>query len=122
MRGIRGAITISKDHPEEILSATKELLRAILDANPTLEIEDIGSVLFTVTPDLTSEFPAKAARLMGWNAVPLMCMQEIPVAGSLPKCIRVLINWNTNLRQREINHIFLKDAASLRPDLKEGLS
>jgi chorismate mutase len=117
VRGIRGAITVSADFPEKILSATIELLQAITNANPSLVPEDIGSVLFTVTEDLVSEFPAKAARMMGWNNVPLMCMREIPVPGSLPHCIRVLITWNTSLQQKDINHIFLGDASSLRPDL-----
>ncbi|HDS01031.1 MAG TPA: chorismate mutase [candidate division Zixibacteria bacterium] len=121
-RGIRGAITIEQDKPEEIISATCELLQAILDANPTLRAENIGSVIFTVTPDIVSEFPAKAARVLGWKSVPLMCMQEIPVPGSLSKCIRVLVSWNTKLKQKDVNHIYLKDAVSLRPDLMEGVS
>jgi chorismate mutase len=117
VRGIRGAITVTGDYSENILTATTELLQAIMTANPSLTTEDIGCVLFTVTEDLISEFPAKAARMMGWQYVPLMCMREIPVPGSLPHCIRVLIYWNTDLQQKDINHIFLGDASSLRPDL-----
>jgi chorismate mutase len=120
VRGIRGATTTEKDDEVAILAATGELLDAILHANPTLTTEDLTSVLFTVTPDLTSVYPAKAARLMGWGSVPLMCAQEIPVIGSLPLCIRVLLTWNTPLSQKEIKHIYLNKAAVLRPDLKSG--
>ena len=118
-RGIRGAITTSSDYPAEILSATKELLQEILNNNPSLLPEDIASAIFTVTEDIVSSFPAKAAREIGWNLVPLMCMREIPVPGSLPFCIRVLIHWNTDLAQNEINHVYLGEAQKLRPDLKE---
>lgn len=119
-KGVRGATTISTDNPEDILSATEEMLHAMFNANPTLEAEDIGSALFTVTEDIISAFPAKAARSLGWQHVPLMCMREIPVPGSLPRCIRVLILWNTNLSQQEINHVYLRDAVTLRPDLQES--
>lgn len=122
VRGIRGAITVTEDISENILAATTELLQAILGANPSLTKEDVGCVLFTVTEDLVSEFPAKAARMMGWQDVPLMCMQEIPVPGGLPRCIRVLVYWNTDLHQKDINHIFLGDASSLRPDIQECVS
>ncbi|MBW8012862.1 MAG: chorismate mutase [Chloroflexi bacterium] len=119
VQGVRGAITTTSDQPDDILSATKELLQAILKANPSLISNDIGSTLFTVTEDLTSVFPAKAAREFGWQDVPLMCSREIPVPGSLPRCIRVLLHWNTNLKQKEINHVYLREAISLRPDLQE---
>ncbi len=119
-RGVRGATTISDDNPADVLSATEDMLHAMFTANPTLEAEDIGAVMFTVTEDITSEFPAKAARNLGWQHVPLMCMQETPVPGSLPRCIRVLMLWNTKLTQQEINHVYLRDAVSLRPDLKES--
>jgi chorismate mutase len=120
VRGIRGATTTEKDNEEAILAATGELLAAILDANPTLVPEDLASALFTVTPDLKAVYPAKAARQLGWNSVPLMCAQEIPVTGSLPLCIRVLLTWNTPLSQKDIRHIYLKKAAVLRPDLTSG--
>lgn len=120
VRGIRGATTTEKDNEEAILTATGELLAAILDANPTLVPEDLASALFTVTPDLKAVYPAKAARQLGWNSVPLMCAQEIPVTGSLPLCIRVLLTWNTPLSQKDIRHIYLKKAAVLRPDLTSG--
>jgi chorismate mutase len=117
LRGVRGAITVEHDQPEEILAASGELLAAILQANPALQPEDLASAIFTVTGDLCSAYPAKAARQMGWNEVPLMCALEIPAPGGLPRCIRVLLHWNTDLPQRAIHHVYLKDAASLRPDL-----
>ena len=119
LRGIRGAITVPNDTPNEILSATKELLGEILEANPFMESVNIASAIFTVTHDLKSVFPAQAARELGWKEVPLMCMQEIPVPGSLPNCIRVLLHVNTDLEQKEINHIYLREAKKLRPDLEE---
>ena len=117
LRGVRGAITVERDRPEEILAAAGELLAAILQANPTLEPGDLASAIFTVTGDLCSVYPAKAARQMGWTEVPLMCALEIPVPGGLQRCIRVLLHWNTDLPQQTIHHIYLKEAASLRPDL-----
>jgi len=116
-RGIRGATTVSADEPELILEATRELLEAILGANTSMQPEDVGSAIFTVTDDLKSTFPAQAARQMGWGLVPMMCAREIPVPGSLPRVIRVLVHWNTELPQNEITHIYLKDAVKLRPDL-----
>jgi len=117
VRGVRGATAVEVDQPDEILSATRELLQALLDANPTMETADIASVWFTATHDLVSVHPARAARQMGWIHVPLMCSQEIPVSGALLRCIRILLHWNTNLPQSVIRHVYLRDAASLRPDL-----
>jgi chorismate mutase len=117
IRGIRGATTVTADQPELILKATRELLDAILASNKQLRPEDIASAIFTVTDDLASAFPAQAARQMGWTLVPLMCMNEVPVPGSLPLAIRVLIHWNTETPQSEIKHIYLRDAVKLRPDL-----
>jgi len=117
IRGIRGATTVPSDEPELILDATRELLEAILDANEGMQPEDVGSAIFTVTEDLKSTFPAQAARQMGWGLVPMLCAREIPVPGSLPRVIRVLVHWNTELPQNEISHIYLKDAVKLRPDL-----
>jgi chorismate mutase len=77
----------------------------------------VGSALFTVTEDLASTFPAQAARRMGWSQVPMLCAREIPVPGSLPRVIRVLVHWNTGTPQAEINHVYLRDAVTLRPDL-----
>jgi len=117
MRGVRGATTVNEDQADQMLAATQELLEAILAANPGMNTEDIASVVFTLTDDLSSAFPALAARRIGWNSVPMMCAREIPVPGSLPRCIRVLLHWNTDLPQQTIHHIYLKEAASLRPDL-----
>lgn len=117
IRGIRGAITVDVDAPEHILAATRELLDAILNANPTLRCEDIASAFFTVTDDLRSAYPALAARQMGWDLVPMMCAREIPVPGGLPRCVRVLLHWNTDLPQNAVHHVYLREAMVLRPDL-----
>ena len=117
IRGIRGAITVTADETEQVLSATQELLTSILTANPALQTENIASALFTVTEDITSTYPALAARQIGWDQVPMMCTREIPVPGGLPLCIRVLIHWNTELEQSVIQHVYLRDAVKLRPDL-----
>ena len=117
VRGIRGATTASGDDEASILSATEALLRAILEANPTLRSEEIASAWFTLSDDLSAAYPARAARTLGWTAVPLMCAREIPVPGGLPHCIRVLIHWNTSLPQSEIHPVYLGEARSLRPDL-----
>ena len=117
VRGVRGATTTQSDQPEAIYQATTELLQALLAANPTLQIEDLASALFTVTEDLRSAYPARAARQIGWEQVPLMCACEIPVTASLPRCIRVLLHWNTDLPQSAIHHVYLREAAALRPDL-----
>jgi chorismate mutase len=122
VRGIRGAVVAKEDQPEAILSATRELLEAMLDANPGLNPDDIASAIFSVTEDLISVYPAKAARQLGWGTVPLFCVQEIPVPGSLARCVRVLVHWNTDLSQAEIHHVYLRKAASLRPDLSDRVS
>jgi chorismate mutase len=118
VRGVRGATVVNQDQPDAILSATRELLHTILDANPTMRIEDLASILFSTTCDLNSVYPARAAREMGWELVPLMCAQEIPVPDGLARCIRVLLHWNTKLPQTAIQHVYLGAAASLRTDLK----
>ncbi|MBW2647812.1 MAG: chorismate mutase [Deltaproteobacteria bacterium] len=115
-RGIRGATTIDSDSKDNVLSAVHELLGAILAANPDLKPVDIASALFTTTEDISSAFPAFAARQMGWTQVPMISAREIPVPKSLPLCIRVLILWNTDIKQNSIQHIYLRDAANLRPD------
>lgn len=117
VRGVRGATAVDNDLAQEVIGATKELLAAILDANPTLQTADLASALFSVTDDLASAYPAKAARQLGWSDVPLMCAREIPVPGGLAKCIRVLLHWNTDLPQDSIHHVYLGKASSLRPDL-----
>ena len=116
LQGIRGATVADADQAQDILVATQELLLAILEANQTLRPEDLASVLFTVTEDLSATYPALAARQMGWNQVPMLCAREIPVPGSQPRCIRVLLHWNTRLPQQAVQHVYLKDAARLRPD------
>ena len=117
MRGIRGATVAQQNEPEAILSATRELLAAIIAANPGLDPADVASVFFTVTDDLTAVHPALGARQLGWTAAPLMCAREIPVPGSLPRCIRVLVHWNTDLPQSAVHPVYLGEAAVLRPDL-----
>jgi chorismate mutase len=117
IRGIRGATTVSADQPELILEATRELLEAILQANAGMTPEEIASAVFTVTDDLCATFPAQAARQMGWSLVPMMCAREIPVPGSLPRAIRVLVQWNTERAQNQVTHVYLREAVRLRPDL-----
>ncbi len=116
VRGIRGATTVSEDTAAAILEATEELVREIVASN-AFEAEDVASALFTVTPDLRAEFPAAAARRMGWTMVPLLNFTEIGVPGRLERCIRVLIHVNTERTQREMVHVYLREAVSLRPDL-----
>ena len=117
IRGIRGATTVLADQPDLILQATRELLEAILDANCEMKPEDVASAIFTVSDDLLSTFPAQAARQMGWALVPMLCGREIPVPDSLPRVIRVLVHWNTDIPQSEIRHVYLGEAVRLRPDL-----
>ena len=116
VRGIRGAITVARDERGLVLDATERLLRTIVERNGFVP-EDVASALFTVTPDLVSEFPAAAARRIGWTLVPLLNFTEIGVPGRLERCIRVLIHINTELRQDEIQHVYLEGAIVLRPDL-----
>jgi chorismate mutase len=115
-RGVRGATTVEDDSAAAILTATQELLTAIVQAN-SMAAEDIASALFTVSADLKAAFPAQAARQIGWQQVALLDAQEIPVPGSMPYCIRVLIHWNTDKPQNQVRHIYLRGAAALRPDL-----
>jgi len=117
LRGVRGAISVEKDERELILSATKEMLAALLKENK-IDIDDIASAFFSLTPDLHSEFPAVAAREMGWTDVPLFCLTELDINGSLEKCVRVLLHWNTEKKPSEITHVYLKEAVKLRPDKK----
>jgi chorismate mutase len=113
-RGIRGATTANQNDREEILAATRELLQLMVSLNDLI-VEDIASIIFTVTEDLDAVFPALAARQLGWNEIALMCMREIPVPNSLGKCIRVLLHVNTSRSASEIQHVYLRDAISLRP-------
>ena len=115
-RGVRGATTVASNDATNVLSATRDLLAEMVSSNG-IRVEDISAVVFTVTDDLDAAFPAKAARLLGWQHVPLLDAREIPVPGGLPRCIRVLLMWNTDLPQRRIAHIYLGGARRLRPDL-----
>lgn len=113
-RGIRGATTVEHNEREEILSATMELLQLMIRQND-LHMEDIASAIFSLTEDLDAEFPAVAARMLGWANVPLMCTREIPVPGSLGKCIRVMLHVNTTRSLTEIQHVYIRGAVDLRP-------
>jgi chorismate mutase len=117
IRGVRGAITVGSNQSRAILNATRELLGAMLAANPDLRSEDLASAFFTLTEDLDAAYPAEAARRMGWTEVPMLCAREIPVPGSLSGCIRALLHWNTDLEQAAVRHVYIGDAARLRPDL-----
>jgi len=120
VRGIRGATSVAGDVPEQVLRATGELLEEVLRANEIEDFEEIVSAIFTTTADLTSTFPAEAARKLGMNHVPLLCACEIPVPGAMPLCIRVLLHVNTVKRQDEIVHVYLHDAKQLRPDVSSA--
>lgn len=117
-RGVRGATTVETNTREEILTATRQLLALMIRRNEIVA-EDVCSAIFTVTRDLDAEFPALAARQLGWLDVPLLCSYEIEVPGSLPRCIRVMIFWNTDKSQKQILHTYIKDAKRLRPDLSQ---
>jgi chorismate mutase len=118
VRGIRGATTVEANTPGAIAEATRELLIALIERN-AIRREELASAWFTTTPDLTAEFPAYAARALGWVDVPLICAQEIPVPGALPRVVRVLLHYNTDLPQRAMHHVYLREAVALRRDLVE---
>jgi chorismate mutase len=113
---VRGAITIHEDTPEEVLGATRELLQVLLGSNK-ISHDDLISIIFTVTPDIHSEFPAAAARQLGLTDTPLTCAQEIAKEGALPLCIRVLVHFYTDLAKHELTPVYLREAVRLRPDL-----
>ena len=115
VRGVRGATTVTRNQKDEILEVTTELLKTMLDVNG-INTEDIASCWITTTPDVFAEFPAVAARHIGWTQVPLMQSHEMSVPGMLPLCIRVLLHWNTEKTQSDIRHVYLREAARLRPD------
>jgi len=116
LRGVRGAVDVPANDAEAILQATKELLQQMLEKN-SIAIDEIGAVIFSMTADLNAVFPARAARQMGWNDVPLFDTTEIDVPGALPRCIRVLMLINTLKAPREIRHVYLNGAVVLREDL-----
>ena len=117
IRGIRGATTVTEDKAELILNETEILVKEIARVNH-LQPEDIISVLISTTTDICSGFPAKAVRsIEGWQYVPTMCTHEMNVPNGLPLCIRVLLHVNTELSQKNVNHVYLNEAICLRPDL-----
>lgn len=115
-RGVRGATTVEHNSREELLKATRQLLALMIRQNG-IAPEEVASAIFTTTSDLNAEFPALAARQLGWLDVPLLCTHEITVPGSLPRCIRILLHWNTDKPQHEIHHVYVRGATCLRPDL-----
>jgi chorismate mutase len=117
VRAARGAIRVAEDTTDAIHGATERLLGAMLERNEVRDPGDLVSVFFTVTEDLRSAFPAEAARRMGLGSVPLMCAQEIPVAGAMPGVVRVLMHFHTDRAQAEVVHVYLDGAESLRDDL-----
>jgi chorismate mutase len=118
VRAIRGAIQVDADDRDAILEGTAELVTAVMNRND-LTTDDVISVLFTVTPDLTAEFPALAARKTGFHAVPLMCATEIPVPGAMPRVVRLMAHVDTDRPRSEIQHVYLRGAAALRLDIAQ---
>ncbi|MXW00267.1 MAG: chorismate mutase [Holophagales bacterium] len=117
-RGVRGATTVEGTSRELILTATAELLERMVQANG-IETEDIASAIFTTSPDLTAEYPALAARLMGWRDVALLCGHEMAVPGGLERCVRILLHWNTTVPASDVEHVYIHGASNLRPDREE---
>lgn len=117
-RGVRGATTVERNDREEILQATRQMLALIIRRNG-IDHKDVASAIFTTTADLNAEFPALAARQLGWLDIALLCTHEISVPGSLSRCVRVLIHWNTDKPTNEIEHVYLREAMRLRPDLSK---
>jgi chorismate mutase len=117
-RGVRGATTVEQNTRDAILNATRQLLALIIRRNE-IDPADVASAVFTVTRDVNAEFPALAARQMGWLDVPLLCGYEVEVPGSLGLCIRILLHWNTTKSQKDIHHVYIHKAISLRPDLSK---
>ncbi|WP_145059513.1 chorismate mutase [Lignipirellula cremea] len=115
-RGVRGATTVEANTREEILHGARQMLALMIRCNQ-MDPADVASAVFSTTSDLNAEFPALAARQLGWLDVPLLCTHEIEVPGSLRKCVRVLVHWNTTTPQDQIQHIYIKEAMKLRPDL-----
>ncbi len=119
LRGLRGATTVSDNTEEAILDATRELLAAMIESNGIGENE-VASIFFSSTSDLTAAFPARAARDLGWQTVALMGTQEQDVTHGLERCIRVLLHWNTAKETAHLRHVFLHGAKVLRPDWADG--
>ena len=117
-RGVRGATTTDSDASDDILTATRQLLALMIRVNE-IQPDDVASAIFSATEDLNAEFPAMAARQLGWLDVPLICTHEINVPGSLTRCIRILLHWNTDKTQQQVSHVYIKEAVKLRPDLSK---
>jgi chorismate mutase len=117
-RGFRGATTVESNTIDGILEATRELLSAMLKANE-IDVDNVASAFFTTTPDLNAEFPALAARQLGWSDVALLCGHEMNVPGSLPMCLRILLHVNTDKPAGGIRHVYLRGAKVLRPDVQD---
>lgn len=115
VRGIRGATTVEVNEPESILEATAELLTELMQANG-LQVDDVASAFFTTTLDLNAEFPAVAARSLGWDDIALLCGHEMNVPGSLPSCLRILLHVNTEKAASQLVHVYLRGASVLRPE------
>ncbi len=118
VRAVRGAIQVDADEREAILEGTTELITAVMDRND-ITPDDLISVVFTATPDLTAEFPAYAARVLGFTDVPLLCATEIAVPGSMPRVLRLLAHVETEKARAELHHVYLRGAAALRRDLPQ---
>lgn len=118
VRGLRGATTVAEDTKQEVMDSTAELLQAMMERNG-VERDDLVTIIFTATPDITSEFPAAAARSIGISDVPLLCACEIDVKGSKPLVIRILMHVYTEKSLAELRHVYLKDTQSLRTDLPQ---
>lgn len=119
VRAARGAIRVTEDRADVVLSATENLLGTLLSRN-AIERDDLVSVLFTVTEDIRSAFPAEAARRMGLGIVPLMCAQEIPVEGSMPSVVRILVHFHSERTLDDVVHVYLDGAESLRDDVERS--
>jgi len=121
MRGVRGATTAEANTREAILAATHELLCLMIEAN-TVRPDDVASAIFTTTIDLNADYPALAARALGWHDVALLCMHEMNVPHGLPQCIRILLHWNTEVSAQNVKHVYIKGAINLRPDRTVSLA
>ena len=117
VRGVRGATTVQENTREAILKATREMLQKLVEAND-IRAEDVASAFFSTTRDLNADYPALAARQLGWTDTALMCMHEMDVPHGLPRCVRVMVHWNTDKRTDQIVHVYINGAEALRPDRK----
>jgi len=115
MRGVRGATTAEANTREAILAATRELLCAMIEAN-NIQPDDVASAIFTTTIDLNADYPALAARALGWHDVALMCMHEMNVPHGVKQCVRILLHWNTDVAAQAVKHVYINGAVNLRPD------